>query len=287
MIEWLWILVGALLAGPLWLWLARVRLRRTLQRARRIVARRREPPPSELSALTGGLAHEIRNPLSTIKLNLQLLIEDLAPAADERQQTHLHRLEAVADEVARLQDVLEDFLRFIGRPDLHLAPVDLGGLVRDLADFFAPQAQAAQVRVRVETPDRPVVVRADGDLLKQAMLNLMINAQQAMPDGGEMAIRVRRSRRRAYVDVVDTGCGMTPEVAARVFEAYFTTKPGGTGLGLAIVQRIIQEHGGQITVDSQPGAGTTFTLRLPAAGPDGAAAQPVTVRRSPPVDQLR
>ncbi|NQU76247.1 MAG: hypothetical protein HQ546_08060, partial [Planctomycetes bacterium] len=211
--------VGALASGPLWLLIARWWMRRTVHRTRRIAAAARQREHLvELGTLTGGLAHEIKNPLSTIKINLQLLSEDLDnPTAGESQKRWLRRLEAVREEVTRLQEVLEDFLRFAGKHELEPICVDLRRIISDLTDFFAPQAQRAGVRVRLSTPSRPLPVRIDVDLFKQAMLNLMINAQQAMSEGGELIIRADRDASKIRIEVIDTGPGMLPDVVEKIF----------------------------------------------------------------------
>ncbi len=214
-----------------------------------------------LGELAGGLAHELKNPLSTIKLNLQLLMEDLArmPGAE----TSHNRAVTVKKEVDRLGQTLEGFLRFAGRIELRTAPVHLNVLVQDLIDFFMPQAQAARVRLHASLAPEDPICNLDANLIKQALLNLMLNAQQAMPAGGELIVRTHVSGSNALVDVSDTGMGIAPEHLPRLFEAYFTTKKGGTGLGLATTRRIIEEHSGHIRVSSEPRRGTNFRLELP------------------------
>lgn len=214
-----------------------------------------------LGELAGGLAHELKNPLSTIKLNLQLLMEDLArmPGA----QTSHSRAVTVKKEVDRLGQTLDGFLRFAGRIELRTAPVRLNVLVQDLIDFFMPQAQAAQVRLHASLAPEDPTCNLDSNLIKQALLNLLLNAQQAMPTGGELIVRTHVSGPTALVDISDTGTGIVPENLPRLFEAYFTTKKGGTGLGLATTRRIIEEHAGHIRVSSEPGRGTNFRLELP------------------------
>jgi two-component system, NtrC family, sensor histidine kinase HydH len=263
---WIWLIIGALAAGPAWVLLARWRMRQTVRRTREIAsAARRKEHLVEVGTLIGGLAHEIKNPLSTVKVNLQLLTEDLdAPGADESQRRMRRRLAGVSNEVTRLQEVLDDFLRFAGKHELKPVPVDLRQVVSDLTDFFSPQAAATGVRVRMYLTDQPIPVRVDVDLFKQALLNLLINAQQAMTSGGgELILRAERDGRRARVEVIDTGPGMAPEVAEKVFQAYYSTKAGGTGLGLPTAHRIIREHDGQITVDTAIGRGSRFVIHLP------------------------
>ncbi|MFW6153697.1 MAG: sensor histidine kinase [Planctomycetota bacterium] len=256
---------GGLLFGPLWLWIAKRWMRRTIERTRQIAASaRRQEHLVEVGSLTGGLAHEIKNPLSTIKVNLRLLTEDLdTPSASEQQKRWLRRLVSVDAEVSRLQETLEDFLRFAGRMEVNRRVVDVREVVGELADFFAPQAQAGGVRVRTHVSDEPLMAEIDVDLFKQGLLNLMINAQQAMTDGGDLICRAQRAGRMIQVEVIDTGPGMDEATVANSFRAYFTTKHGGTGLGLPTAQRIVKAHGGNISVDTTPGKGTRFVIKVP------------------------
>lgn len=217
---------------------------------------------AELGTLTGGLAHELKNPLSTILLNLQLLREDVSPDDPETSRI-AKRLMVVQREASRLKDILDDFLRYGGKMELHREPVDLNELCEELVDFFAPQAMLQKVQLRLRRWDRPVVVYADPKLIKQAVLNLLINALQAITDGGEIILAVSQSGNWGQVDVIDTGAGMPPEVRDMIFVAYYSTKRTGTGLGLAMTRRIIEEHEGRITVKSELGKGTDFTIQLP------------------------
>jgi len=225
----------------------------------------------ELSQLAGGLAHEIKNPLSTINMNLSLLAEDLAHSPQPHDARMLRRLVAVQAEAARLKDILDDFLRYAGRMELTPERTDLRRVVRELTDFFAPQADGARVVLRVQEPEQPVRVNIDVNLVKQALLNLMINAIQAMPEGGELILKIStRPPDQCCLEVIDTGTGIPPENLPRVFQVYYSTKPDGTGLGLATTQRIIREHGGTIQVQSEPDKGTRFLVHLPLAGNDDA-----------------
>jgi len=260
------ILLGALVAGPIWVLLTLWGARRVLRLARHLSARARsQEHMAELGHLAGGLAHEIKNPLSTINLNLKLLAEDLQRSPHEEQRRLLARLASVRQEASRLKDILDDFLRYAGRMELQPAPTDLRQLVAELADFFAPQAQAARVILRTHLPDAPVPADVDAGLIKQALLNLMINATQASPEGGELLLRLSSHRQRAAIEVIDTGHGIPPDDLARVFQVYYSTKKGGTGLGLPTTQRIVREHGGTVAVQSQEGKGTRFVISLPLA----------------------
>jgi signal transduction histidine kinase len=217
---------------------------------------------AELGTLTGGLAHEIKNPLSTISLNLQLLREDLPESSASGRL--ISRLNTVQKEAARLRDTLDDFMRYAGKIELSPTAFDVHALMEELVDFMTPQAQLQRVQLRVRRPDRPIIARADERLVKQAVLNLVINALQAMPDrGGEIILSTREEDDRVFIDVTDTGNGIAPEALARIFDAYYSTKKGGTGLGLAISRRIAEEHGGKISVASEVGKGSVFTLEFP------------------------
>ncbi len=264
----LWTILGATVAAPLAVAIALWLNRRTWKSTRRLARRARDHEHLvEVSQLVGGLAHEIKNPLSTINLNLRLLTEDLQHYTDEDHQRWLRRLKGVGDEVERLRSILTDFLHFAGKVELQLRTVDLSEVLDDLLDFFSPQADATRVVLRPTLPEGPVPCRIDVNLIKQAVLNLMINAVQAMPDGGELIVRLSAWRQRAVLEIIDTGPGIDPEVLGKVFQVYFSTKKDGTGLGLPTSRRIIREHGGEIDVDSQPGRGTQFTIRLPLAAP--------------------
>ncbi len=227
--------------------------------------------------MTGGLAHEIKNPLSSIGLNAQLLAESLAELPiepDERDRLH-RRVGALRREVDRLRDILADFLQFAGAVRLDLRPTDLNAVVAELAEFFHPQADQANVRLRVDLCPEPLIAEADGSVLKQALLNLVLNATQVMTGGApigaapalELILRTERRKTpggpEAAIHVIDTGPGIAPDRLARIFEPYFTTRPGGSGLGLPTSRRMVEEHGGTIDVHSEPGKGSDFTIRIP------------------------
>ncbi len=220
---------------------------------------------TELTQLVGGLAHEIKNPLSTINLNLKLLGEDLARYHDEEHQRLVRRLGRVQDEAERLRLILDDFLRYAGKYELNLQRVDMCDLICELRDFFLPQAEAGKVVLRMSHPQDPIYCNVDANLIKQALLNLMINATQAMEAGGELMVNVSRHGDCAVLEVIDTGPGIAPDVLDSIFRAYWSTKPGGSGLGLATARRIAREHGGVLRVESELGKGTRFMLKLKLA----------------------
>jgi len=259
-----WLLIGALLSGPIWVTLAVWAGRRMWRKARQLVARSKgHEHLAELGQLAGGLAHEIKNPLSTINVNLQLLAEDLAREDNEDTRRWLRRLNYALEEANRLRATLNDFLHYAGKLELDLAPVDIRRIVAEMVDFFTPQAEIAHVIVRTTLQDRPILCNVDADLIKQAVLNLMINATEAMNEGGELLIHVSAQRARGIVEVIDTGPGMAADVQARIFDVYYSTKKHGTGLGLPTARRIIREHGGSLRVESEVGKGTRFIISLP------------------------
>ena len=167
-------------------------------------------------------------------------------------------------EVQRLYDVLENFLRFARVQELKLTPTDLNALIEELCDFYEPQASTLGIVVRThfagDLPRPPI----DADLFKQAVLNLMLNAEHAMPEGGELIMTTRREGRWVVLDVIDTGMGMEEDVRARIFDPFYSTRPAGSGLGLPTTRKIVESHGGSIEVQSVPGKGSRFSIRLPA-----------------------
>ena len=146
---------------------------------------------------------------------------------------------------------------------MNLTSVDLRRLVRELADFFAPQADAAGVLMRTALPEEAIRCQLDEGLIKQALLNLMINATEVMGAGGELFIKVTANRDHAVLEVIDTGPGISRDQLDKIFQVYYSTKSTGTGLGLPTTRRIVREHGGQISVESEPGKGTRFVLTFP------------------------
>jgi two-component system, NtrC family, sensor histidine kinase HydH len=242
---------------------------------------------AEISQLAGGLAHEIRNPLSTLSLNLDLLLEDFQNPETLRDRRVLQRVERLRHEVHRLFAILENFLRFARVQELKLEPTDLNAIIDELRDFSEPHAATKGIVIRTRfAPDLPSI-RIDRDLFKQALLNLVLNAQHAMPSGGELILTTRREGCWIVLDVTDTGVGMTDEVRARIFDAFFSTRPAGSGLGLPTTRKIVEAHGGTIHVQSEPGKGSQFTIRLPVgATPSPAADGPASPDGPPPREPL-
>lgn len=220
---------------------------------------------TEIARLAGALAHEIKNPLSTIRLNMELLAEDMEaegnPTPAQRRATK--RISLVHSECQRLQDLLDDFLNYAKVRHLHLQPTDLNAEINEALDFFAPEASEANVEiVRYLDPELPSVL-LDREAFRGALLNLMLNAKQAMLNGGQLVVRTNASGGMVALYLIDTGCGMDENTAAQMFDAFFSTKPGGSGLGLPTTAKIIEAHDGRISVQSEVGHGTQFTVELP------------------------
>ncbi len=229
-------------------------------------------PDSEFAQLAGGFVHEVKNHLNTLLLHLQLLEEDLEAPETPRERQAKARVARLSSECRRILEVSNDFLKFARDSRADLAPTQLADVVARMVDFLSPTALMKGVRIAAyPAPDLPLVM-LDAELFEQALLNLMLNAEDAMPGGGTLVLQARAEGRFVRLDVIDTGVGIEPELAARVFEPFVTAKPGGTGLGLATVRRIVAAHGGSVTLESEPGRGSQFTIRLPLAGPGGGGA---------------
>lgn len=222
------------------------------------------PEYVELAEVAGGFVHDLKNHLSTLRLNLQLLAEDFQDPQTQRERRALDRILRLQNECQRLVDISNEFLRFARVKDLDLTPTNLGEVVEELTDFFGPMARAANIEIKSYIPPDLPSVALNRDMFKQALLNLLLNAQQAMPSGGEITLLARAEPDCVVFDLIDTGRGMTPEILAKAFRPFYSTRSGGTGLGLPTSRKIIEAHGGTIAVQSEAGRGTKFTIRLPA-----------------------
>jgi two-component system, NtrC family, sensor histidine kinase HydH len=218
---------------------------------------------TEIVRLAGGLAHEIKNPLSTIRLNMELLSEDFRESDTPRDRRAMKKIELVQNECLRLQDLLDDFLSFARAHRLRKEPCDLNAQVRRILDFYRPKAEKAKIEViDYLAGDLPTVL-LDTEAFHGTLLNLILNAEEAMPDGGQLVIRTYGTPDGVALDLIDTGRGMDEDTRSRAFDAFFSTKRGGTGLGLPTVRKTIMAHGGRISLQSEPGRGTQFTINLP------------------------
>lgn len=219
-----------------------------------------------IGSMSAKLAHEIRNPLGTIKLNLDLLGDEigaLGPGSSTTTEESKVLLQALGLEVRRIQLVADDYLQFGRMRTLHREPVSLNELANRELSFMAPLFKSSQVQVRTEFEPSPPHLQADADQLWQAILNLIRNAVEAMPNGGTLTLRTASDDNEVVLHLADTGEGMRAEEQAQIFRPFFTTKQLGTGLGLTLTQQIISEHGGHIECASVLGQGTTFSVYFP------------------------
>ena len=218
---------------------------------------------SELAQIAGSLAHEIKNPLSVIRMNMELVEEDLSDADTSRERRVWAKLQTVHDQCVRLEKLLNDFLKFARLRDLELSVGSLNKQITVVLDMFEAQAASQNIEiVRYLDPELPAM-RLDSETLQAALVNLVKNGIESMADGGELTIRTHLTSDGIAMDLIDTGCGMSEDTALNMFTAFYTTKPSGSGLGLPMARKVVQAHGGRIDVESEEGRGTKFTLEFP------------------------
>jgi len=216
---------------------------------------------SAISRITGGVAHEVKNPLNAMLMHVEVARMKLSNGDTDVAP----QMEIISREILRLDRVVKTFLDFTRPVELNLSDVPLDAFVREIVELASPQAAAAGIRVAVKQDIEATSVRVDVDLMKQAILNIVVNAFEAMPDGGELRIECAMYNDEAEIRISDTGTGIPPELREKIFRLYYTTKPEGSGIGLAMTFRIVQLHDGAIDFASEPGNGTTFVLRLPVS----------------------
>jgi signal transduction histidine kinase len=222
-----------------------------------------------LGRLASGVAHEIRTPLTSLKLFLQSVQEEIAISPEQSEDYQI-----AMRQVARIETTIDHFLDFARPQEPVLMDLDFEKLVDDALEVVGPRAN--QQEVDVQRRVAPELPRVQGDMrqLGEVLVNLLVNALEAMPDGGRLTISVGPETREASlaharwvrIEVADTGPGIRKEDIDRLFEPFFTTKAAGSGLGLAIISGVVERHGGRVEVDTRLGAGTTFSVRLPTAG---------------------
>jgi signal transduction histidine kinase len=236
-----------------------------------------------IGQMSAKVSHEVRNPLGSISLNAELLEDEVRALPEDRRAEAAALVAAIRSQVDVLSAVTEEYLRFARLPKPKLETAALGPVIEELAEFVREELRARKVGLVMDMPTGLPKLRLDPGQIRQALLNLIRNATEAMPDGGSITLRVRatsdfesRMSDSAFrpasagqsaiaIEVVDTGAGIPPQNLDRIFEPFFTTKDGGTGLGLAIARQIAADHGGGLTCESPPGVGTTFRLTLPVA----------------------
>lgn len=216
-----------------------------------------------VGTLAGGLAHEIKNPLSTLNINLQLLKEELQSMTGENCKRAYTKTQVLQKEVQRLDEILNDFLRFAKGQELELKDHDMNEILDEVVDFVTPEIKQKKILIlKSYDADLPLCC-IDSNLIKQAILNIIINAEQAMENGGELMVRTTRDKKYIQIDITDTGPGIPKDIIGKIFQVYFSTKKTGTGLGLPTAKRIIEDHRGTISVQSEEGKGTNFSITLP------------------------
>ncbi|HEY1270479.1 MAG TPA: ATP-binding protein, partial [Terriglobales bacterium] len=211
--------------------------------------------------ITRGVAHEVKNPINAIVLHLQLLQNKLQKL-DPDSRRHI---DIIGTEIRRLDRVVQILVDFTRQRELHMEELDLRRIIEEVGSLALPDAEAHGVQIVHEMPMDVLPVKADPDFMKQALLNVVINGEQAMPQGGVLMISARREEGSAVIEVRDHGNGIPKDVQEKIFELYFTTKKDGSGIGLAQAYQIMQWHYGSVDFETKVGEGTTFRLRLPLA----------------------
>lgn len=220
---------------------------------------------AEIATLAGGLAHEIRNPLSTMVLNLDLLLEDLNGGDSSRDRRMAQKVTGLRTQCLQLERLLNDFLQFARVGSLERQPLDLNSLVVEFIEFYRPQAKEQGIDISPHLAVNLPLVNIDRRLFLLVLTNLSRNAQQAMPRGGVLELQTYLREDRVTLDIIDTGVGMSKETQEKMFDTFYSTKQEGSGLGLPTVRKIVEAHEGTILCDSEPGQGTRFSISLPPA----------------------
>jgi PAS domain S-box-containing protein len=217
-----------------------------------------------ISRLTGGVAHEIKNPLQAITVHLELLRSRLAGETG----VVAPEIETIAREIQRLDRVVKTFLDFTRPIELKMRDLEMAGLAREVAALVGPSAGQQGVRIELDAEPGGILVHGDPDLLKQAILNVVVNGVESMKSGGRLGIELRQEGGECRLSISDEGVGIPPEIREKIFNLYYSTKGKGSGIGLAMTYRVVQLHNGTIDLTSEVGKGTTFLLRFPAIGKD-------------------
>src|ERR1700677_4213296 len=217
-----------------------------------------------IGRLTAGVGHEVKNPINAIVVHLELLRNKLGGGPDNKALRHL---EVIESEIQRLDRVVQTLVDFSRPVELQLKEQDLRRVVSAVLMLASADLETRDVHVQSDLPDHPVLAKVDADLLKQALLHVVLNGAQAMAEGGKLKVRLAEDGRMALLSIHDEGSGIPPEVRDKIFDLYFTTKKDGSGIGLAMTYRIVELHNGSIEVESDATHGTTFILRFPLANP--------------------
>jgi nitrogen fixation/metabolism regulation signal transduction histidine kinase len=212
------------------------------------------------------LAHELKNPLFPLQLTVENLVRARQQNPEQFEEVFRESSRTLLAEIANLKGIIGRFSEFSKMPQPQLQRVQVNEVIRGVVQLFQAQLEApgrAKISCELELDPHLEAVAADAELLHRAISNLVLNAMDAMPQGGVLTLRTRTEDAKVLIEVEDTGSGLTPEECARIFTPYYTSKRHGTGLGLAIVQSVVSDHGGSIRVKSEPGRGTSFVIELP------------------------
>jgi signal transduction histidine kinase len=212
------------------------------------------------------LAHELKNPLFPLQLTVENLVRARQQAPEQFDEVFRESARTLLAEISNLKGIVGRFSEFSKMPQPHLQPVRVNELVHGVVLLFQAQLEApgrARISTQLQLDPNLEIIMADGELLHRAISNLVLNAIDAMPQGGMLTLRTRSDDGKVFIEVTDTGQQLTPDQAAHIFTPYYTSKEHGTGLGLAIVQSVVSDHGGSVSVQSEPGRGTTFVVELP------------------------
>ena len=217
----------------------------------------------ELAELAGSLAHEIKNPLSVIHMNSELLSEEIAESDSPIRRRALDKIEIIRQQCQRMENLLRDFLRFARMQKVELTPGSLNDQIDRVLKAYQAQADHSGVEIlRYLDNDAPSIM-INSDALQAALMNLVKNALEAMEDGGQLLARTYTTKKAVAIDLIDTGCGMDDNTIMHMFEPFYSSKNGGSGLGLPTAKKIIEAHGGRISLQSEVGRGTKFTIEFP------------------------
>jgi len=231
--------------------------------AERTAEARRQERLAYIGTLASGLAHEIRNPLNSIKLNVELLESKLGASKRGAAAALKKRLARIRREADQLAAILDEFLAFARPPKMEPLVTDLNQYLEDLIGFYEPECRRAGIIIKRDFARELYPVRIDPAQFKNVVLNLLINAREAIGEQGEITVSTRELHNEVQIRVADNGGGVPPADEDKVFEVFFSTKERGTGLGLAIARRIVEEHGGRLRLENRPGVGAAFVIRLP------------------------
>ncbi len=238
------------------------------ERKRKEARLRRAESLASLTTLAAGVAHEIKNPLGSIGIHIQLIQKALKRDKVITEETAGTYLEIINEEIERLNEIIVDFLFAVRPMDTSLSLSHINSVVSDLIEFIKHELERNGITVHMDLDPNIPKIYMDEKYIKQALLNIIKNAEAAMPDGGELTIKTFERDGFVHVHIKDTGVGISEENMAKIFEPYFTTKDFGSGLGLTVVYKIIKEHGGEIFLESKEGEGTTFILTFPVPQKD-------------------